>query len=150
MRALIQRVSKASVAIGDNLVSEINQGLLILVCAMADDSDLNVERMAAKISKIRIFSDENGKMNKSIVDIGGEALIVSQFTLAADTTRGNRPGFSSAAPPDKGEELYEYFIKELSKYDIVCKKGVFGGDMKISLVNDGPTTIWLDNADLSN
>ena len=150
MRALIQRVSKASVAIGDNLVSEINQGLLILVCAMADDSDLNVERMAAKISKIRIFSDENGKMNKSIVDIGGEALIVSQFTLAADTTRGNRPGFSSAAPPDKGEELYKYFIKELSKYDIDCKKGVFGGDMKISLVNDGPTTIWLDNADLSN
>ena len=150
MRALIQRVSKASVAIGDNLVSEINQGLLILVCAMADDSDLNVERMAAKISKIRIFSDENGKMNKSILDIGGGALIVSQFTLAADTTRGNRPGFSSAAPPDKGEELYEYFIKELSKYGIDCKKGVFGGDMKISLVNDGPTTIWLDNADLSN
>ena len=150
MRALIQRVSKASAAIGDTVVSEINQGLLILVCAMADDSDLNVERMAAKISKIRIFSDENGKMNKSILDIGGEALIVSQFTLAADTTRGNRPGFSSAAPPDKGEELYEYFIKELSKYDIDCKKGVFGGDMEISLVNDGPTTIWLDNADLSN
>ena len=150
MRALIQRVSKASVAIGDNLVSEINQGLLILVCAMTDDNDLNVERMAAKISKIRIFSDENGKMNKSILDIGGEALIVSQFTLAADTTRGNRPGFSSASPPDKGEELYEYFIKELNKYDIDCKKGVFGGDMEISLVNDGPTTIWLDNADLSN
>jgi len=106
--------------------------------------------MAAKISKIRIFSDENGKMNRSILDIGGEALIVSQFTLAADTTRGNRPGFSSAAPPDKGEELYEYFIKELNKYHIDCKKGVFGGDMKISLVNDGPTTIWLDNADLSN
>tara|TARA_A100001011_G_scaffold255672_1_gene263937 strand:+ start:430 stop:888 length:459 start_codon:yes stop_codon:yes gene_type:complete len=150
MRALIQRVSKASVSIGDNLVSEINQGLLILVCAMTDDNDLNVERMAAKISKIRIFSDENGKMNKSILDIGGEALIVSQFTLAADTTRGNRPGFSSAAPPDKGEELYEYFIKELNKYDIDCKMGVFGGDMEISLVNDGPTTIWLDNADLSN
>ena len=150
MRALIQRVSKASVSIGDNLVSEINQGLLILVCAMTDDNDLNVERMAAKISKIRIFSDENGKMNKSILDIGGEALIVSQFTLAADTTRGNRPGFSSAAPPDKGEELYEYFIKELNKYDIDCKKGVFAGDMKISLVNDGPTTIWLDNTDLSN
>ena len=118
MRALIQRVSKASVAIGDTVVSEINQGLLILVCAMADDNDLNVEHMAAKISKIRIFSDENGKMNKSIIDIGGEALIVSQFTLAADTTRGNRPGFSSAAPPDKGEELYEYFIKELSKYEL--------------------------------
>ena len=150
MRALIQRVSKASVAIGDTVVSEINQGLLILLCAMAEDNDLNVEHMAAKISKIRIFSDENGKMNKSILDIGGEALIVSQFTLAADTTRGNRPGFSSAAPPDKGEELYEYFIKELSKYDIDCKKGVFGGDMEISLVNDGPTTIWLDNTDLSN
>ena len=150
MRALIQRVSKASVSIGDNLISDINQGLLILVCAMADDSDLNVERMAAKISKIRIFSDENGKMNKSILDIGGEALIVSQFTLAADTTRGNRPGFSSAAPPDKGDQLYEYFIKELKKFGIHCKKGVFGGDMKISLVNDGPTTIWLDNADLSN
>ena len=150
MRALIQRVTKASVNINEELISEINQGLLILVCAMSEDEESDAEQMASKISKIRIFSDENGKMNKSILDIGGEALIVSQFTLAADTSRGNRPGFSSAAPPDKGEELYEYFIKELSKYDIDCKKGVFGGDMKISLVNDGPTTIWLDNADLSS
>ena len=150
MRALIQRVTKASVSINEELLSETNKGLLILICAMSEDKERDAEQMASKISKIRIFNDENGKMNKSILDIGGEALIVSQFTLAADTTRGNRPGFSSAAPPDKGEELYEYFIKELNKYDIDCKKGVFGGDMKISLVNDGPTTIWLDNADLSS
>ena len=147
MRALIQRVSQASVAIDDKLISEIQNGLLILICAMSDDNELDADRMASKISKMRIFNDENGKMNKSIIDVGGAALIVSQFTLSADTTRGNRPGFSSAASPDKGEELYEYFVKEFQKYVVNSKKGVFGGDMKVSLVNDGPTTIWIDNKD---
>ena len=117
---------------------------------MSEDKERDAEQMASKISKIRIFNDENGKMNKSIIDIAGEALVVSQFTLAADTSRGNRPGFSYAAQPEKGEILYEYFTKKLQELGINCKKGVFGGDMKISLVNDGPTTIWLDNADLSN
>ena len=147
MRALIQRVSQASVTVNKNLVSEIKYGFLIFICAMAEDDELDAERMASKISKIRVFNDENGKMNKSILDIEGEALIISQFTLAADTSRGNRPGFSSAAPPDKGESLYEYFINEFQKYGIRCKKGVFGGDMKVSLLNDGPITIWIDNKD---
>ena len=147
MRALIQRVSQASVKIDGKTISEINQGLLILVCAMADDNEIEAEKMASKISKIRIFNDENGKMNKSIKDINGEALIVSQFTLAADTSRGNRPGFSYAAHPVKGEKLYQYFTKQLQDIDINCKMGVFGGDMEVSLINDGPTTIWLDNKD---
>ena len=147
MRALIQRVSKASVNINEELISEIKQGLLILVCAMSEDEESDAEQMASKISKIRIFNDENGKMNKSIIDIAGEALVVSQFTLAADTSRGNRPGFSYAAHPKKGEKLYEFFTNKLEEIGINCQKGVFGGDMKISLVNDGPTTIWLDNKD---
>ena len=108
MRALIQRVTKASVNINEELISEINQGLLILVCAMSEDEESDAEQMASKISKIRIFNDENGKMNKSIIDITGEALVVSQFTLAADTSRGNRPGFSYAAHPEKGEKLFQF------------------------------------------
>ena len=146
MRALIQRVSQASVTIDNEVISEIKHGLLVFICAMSEDTKLNAEKMALKISKIRIFNDENGKMNKSILDIGGVALVVSQFTLSADTTRGNRPGFSAAATPEKGEILYEYFSKELQKYGIPVKKGVFGGDMKVSLLNDGPATIWIDNA----
>lgn len=147
MRALIQRVSQANVKIDEKIISEIKQGLLVLVCAMADDTEIEAEQMASKISKIRIFNDENGKMNKSIKDINGEALVVSQFTLAADTSRGNRPGFSYAAHPEKGEKLYEYFTTKLQDMDINCKMGVFGGDMEVSLINDGPTTIWLDNKD---
>ena len=147
MRALIQRVSQANVKIDEKIISEIKRGLLVLVCAMADDTEIEAEQMASKISKIRIFNDENGKMNKSIKDINGEALVVSQFTLAADTSRGNRPGFSYAAHPERGEKLYEYFTKKLQELDINCKMGVFGGDMMVSLINDGPTTIWLDNKD---
>ena len=107
MRALIQRVTQASVSIDNNTISEIKQGLLILVCAMNDDNEEDAEKMASKISKIRIFNDAAGKSNKSIIDINGEALVVSQFTLAADTSRGNRPGFSYAAHPEQGEKLYE-------------------------------------------
>ena len=147
MRALIQRVSQANVKIDEKIISEIKRGLLVLVCAMADDTENEAEQMASKISKIRIFNDENGKMNKSIKDINGEALVVSQFTLAADTSRGNRPGFSYAAHPEKGEKLYKYFTTKLQDMDINCKMGVFGGDMEVSLINDGPTTIWLDNKD---
>lgn len=145
MRALIQRVSQASVTIDNEVISEIKHGLLVFICAMSEDTELHAEKMALKISKIRIFNDENGKMNKSILDIGGEAIVVSQFTLSADTTRGNRPGFSSAAIPEKGEILYDFFAKELQKYGMTVKKGVFGADMKVSLLNDGPTTIWIDN-----
>ena len=147
MRALIQRVTQASVSVDNRTIAEIKQGLLILVCAMNDDNEEDAEKMASKISKIRIFNDEAGKLNKSIIDINGEALVVSQFTLAADTSRGNRPGFSYAAHPRQGEKLYEYFTQQLQNQKINCKKGVFGGDMKVSLVNDGPITIWLDNKD---
>ena len=145
MRALIQRVSQASVTIDNEVISEIKHGLLVFICAMSEDTELHAEKMALKISKMRIFNDENGKMNKSILDIGGEAIVVSQFTLSADTTRGNRPGFSSAAIPEKGEILYDFFSKELQKYGMTVKKGVFGADMKVFLLNDGPTTIWIDN-----
>ena len=145
VRALIQRVSEANVKINDELISEIDRGLLILICAMTGDSNSDVEQMALKISKIRIFNDEQGKMNKSVLDIGGEALVVSQFTLAADTSRGNRPGFSYAAPPDEGRRLYEKFVEELIKVGVKSKKGRFGENMKVSLINDGPTTIWIDS-----
>ncbi|MEE2774996.1 MAG: D-aminoacyl-tRNA deacylase [Pseudomonadota bacterium] len=147
MRALIQRVSKASVSIDGNLISEIKYGLLIFICAMADDVELDAEKMASKISKIRIFNDKDGKMNKSLIDIGGEALIVSQFTLAADTSRGNRPGFSTAAAPEAGKKLYKHFIGEFKNLGITTKEGQFGGDMKVSILNDGPITVWIDNRD---
>ena len=145
VRALIQRVSEANVKINNELISEIDRGLLILICAMTGDSNSDVEQMALKISKIRIFNDDKGKMNKSVLDIGGEALVVSQFTLAADTSRGNRPGFSYAAPPDEGRRLYEKFVEELIKVGVKSKKGRFGENMKVSLINDGPTTIWIDS-----
>ena len=145
MRALIQRVTQANVKIDGQTISEISQGLLIFVCAMVEDNEIDAEQMASKISKIRIFNDDNGKMNKSILDIEGEALVVSQFTLAADTSRGNRPGFSYAAHPEKGEKLYNFFANKLQEMDIKTRKGVFGGNMEVSIVNDGPTTIWIDN-----
>ena len=145
MRALIQRVSKASVAVDSELIAKIDQGLLILICAMVGDEISDVEKMAAKISKLRIFNDEFGKMNRSILDIRGSSLVVSQFTLAADTSRGNRPGFSYAASPEQGRDLYERFVDELVTFGVPSQKGLFGEDMKVSLVNDGPITIWIDS-----
>ena len=147
MRVLIQRVAKASVTVRDKVISKIDQGLLIFVCAMSEDSESQAEVLAKKISNLRIFSDSEGKMNKSIIDIKGQCLVVSQFTLAADTKRGNRPGFSYAANPDKGLELYEYFADFLSSLNIETQKGVFGEDMMVNIENDGPTTIWIDTDD---
>ena len=147
MRVLIQRVAKASVTVRDKVISKIDQGLLIFVCAMSEDSESQAEVLAKKISNLRIFSDSEGKMNKSIIDIKGQCLVVSQFTLAADTKRGNRPGFSYAAKPDKGLELYEYFADFLSSLNIETQKGVFGEDMMVNIENDGPTTIWIDTDD---
>ncbi|MEL6685013.1 MAG: D-aminoacyl-tRNA deacylase [Pseudomonadota bacterium] len=144
MRALIQRVTDASVRVDGAVIGEIGIGLLILVCAMEGDEPEHSKVLAAKISKLRIFTDEAGKMNKSLVDIGGAALIVSQFTLAADTSRGNRPGFSTAAKPDVGRALYEQFIKDMSDLGIPTATGSFGADMAVSLTNDGPVTIWMD------
>ena len=144
MRALIQRVSEASVTVDGAVIGEIGPGLLILICAMQGDEEAQADKLAAKIAKLRIFKDEHGRMNRSVKDIDGSALVVSQFTLAADTSRGNRPGFSTAASPDDGNRLYEYFADQVAAQDITTAKGQFGADMKVSLLNDGPVTIWLD------
>lgn len=145
MKALIQRVSEAAVRVDGAVVGEIAQGLLVLICAMEGDEEANADKLAAKIAKLRIFTDDAGKMNRSVLDIGGSVLVVSQFTLAADTSRGNRPGFSTAAHPSVGEPLYEYFADQMRAQGLPVAQGQFGADMKVSLVNDGPITIWMEN-----
>ncbi|MGX0975541.1 D-tyrosyl-tRNA(Tyr) deacylase [Roseovarius sp. MBR-51] len=145
MRALLQRVSEASVAVDGETIGRCGRGLLILVCAMQGDTQANAERLAAKVAKLRIFPDEAGKMNRSLIDIGGSVLVISQFTLAADTSRGNRPGFSTAADPETGHQLYLHFAQQFAEQRIPTKLGQFGADMKVSLVNDGPVTIWMES-----
>ena len=147
MRAVVQRVSEASVTVEGALVGEIGPGLLILVCAMQGDGPADVEKLAGKIAKLRIFKDDAGKMNLSVKDAGGAALVVSQFTLAADL-RGNRPGFSSAAAPEDGKRLYEAFADRLGAEGFSVRRGIFGADMDVSLLNQGPVTIWMDTASL--
>lgn len=144
MRALVQRVSEAAVRVDGEVLGEIGPGLLILVCAMQGDDDGKPRLLAERLSKLRIFRDGAGKMNLSLNDTGGAALVVSQFTLAADTSRGNRPGFSAAAPPAEGERLYELFATEIGRLGIPTARGRFGADMKVSLVNDGPVTICVE------
>jgi len=145
MRALLQRVSEASVTVDGRVVGRIGPGLLILVCAMPDDDAVRCEALAAKIAKLRVFRDAAGKMNLALPDIGGAALVVSQFTLAADTARGNRPGFSGAAPPALGQALYDHFADHLASLGLPVERGVFGAEMQVALVNDGPVTIWMEN-----
>ena len=144
MRALIQRVRQARVDVDDDTIGQIEQGLLVLVCAMQGDTEENGGKLALKISKLRIFRDEAGKMNKSLLDVGGAALIVSQFTLAADTSRGNRPGFSAAATPETGRALFERFCAQMAALGIPVATGAFGADMAVTLTNDGPVTLWLE------
>ena len=144
MRALIQRVSEAQVTVAGKTVGQVGPGLLVLICAMQGDGEAQADQLAAKIAKLRIFRDDQGRMNRSVRDTGGGALVVSQFTLAADTARGNRPGFSTAAPPDEGERLYQYFAAALGAQGVPVETGEFGADMKVALVNDGPVTIWMD------
>lgn len=144
MRALIQRVSEASVAVDRETIGAIGPGLLVLVCAMDGDGPAQAEQLATKISKLRIFKDENGKMNRSVLDTSGSVLVVSQFTLAADTRSGNRPGFSNAAAPELGKQLYEHFANHMSTLGLTTATGCFGADMKVQLLNDGPVTIWMD------
>ncbi|MBR9652526.1 D-aminoacyl-tRNA deacylase [Thalassovita aquimarina] len=144
MRALLQRVSHASVTVDGDVIGRTGPGLLILICAVQGDGEAQADQLAAKVSKLRIFKDEAGKMNRSVVDIGGSALVVSQFTLAADTSRGNRPGFSAAAAPDEGRALYEYFAAKLAETGVPVETGEFGADMKVELLNDGPVTIWME------
>jgi D-tyrosyl-tRNA(Tyr) deacylase len=144
VRALVQRVAEARVTVEGAVIGEIGEGLLILVCAMAGDDEAAALRLARRTARLRIFRDEAGRMNRSLLDTGGAALVVSQFTLAADTSSGNRPGFSAAAPPDLGEALYLRFAEALSAEGIPVATGRFGADMQVALVNDGPVTIWLE------
>jgi D-aminoacyl-tRNA deacylase len=144
VRALIQRVSRASVTVSGETLGAIGPGLMILVCAMQGDDATRAAALARKIALLRILRDDDGKMNRAILDTGGEALVVSQFTLAADTTRGNRPGFSAAADPATGERLYEAFADALASQGVPVQRGRFGADMQVALVNDGPVTVWLE------
>lgn len=144
MRCLLQRITGAKVEIAGRTVGETGPGLMILVCAMRDDEETNAEQLARKVVNLRIFADEAGKMNRSLIDAGGGALVVSQFTLAADTSRGNRPGFSMAAEPERGRALYEHFCTALGGHGVTVATGEFGADMQVTLTNDGPVTIWLE------
>ncbi|MDQ0568264.1 D-tyrosyl-tRNA(Tyr) deacylase [Variovorax paradoxus] len=146
MKAVVQRVASARVDIAGQTVGAIGAGLLVLLCAERGDADALADRMLAKILKLRIFSDEAGKMNRSLQDIGGGLLVVSQFTLAADVSGGNRPSFTQAAAPDEGRRLYDYFVARARAAHPVVATGEFGADMQVHLVNDGPVTIPLQMA----
>ncbi len=143
MRALVQRTVQASVTVEGSVVGAIGAGLVVLVCAMRGDTEAEADWLAGKVARLRIFRDEAGRMNRSLLDIGGAALVVSQFTLAAET-KGNRPGFSTAAAPEDGARLYGLFAERLQALGLEVQRGVFGADMRVELVNDGPVTIWLD------
>lgn len=141
MLALVQRVREARVEVSGEVVGQIGPGLLVMVCAQPQDEHTQAERLVDKLLKLRIFSDEAGKMNRSVVDVGGGLLIVSQFTLAADTSGGNRPSFTGAAPADQGRRLYEQVVATARARHAPVAAGVFGADMQVHLVNDGPVTI---------
>jgi len=143
MKAVLQRVANARVDISGRTVGAIDSGLLVLLCAERGDVDALADRMLAKILKLRIFADEAGKMNRSVQDIGGGLLVVSQFTLAADASGGNRPSFTQAAPPDEGRRLYEYFVAQARAAHPVVATAEFGADMQVHLLNEGPVTIPL-------
>lgn len=145
MKAVIQRVKNANVCIEGKVCGECNEGYMILFCAVEGDTEEEISLLARKVSMLRIFCDEDEKMNKSILDVNGEILCISQFTLAADTKKGNRPSFINAMGPDKASEYYDRFCDELLNLGVKkVAKGVFGADMQVSLVNDGPVTICLD------
>ena len=148
MRALLQRVSHASVTVDEQVVGQIGQGLLVLLGVGQNDSEVQVKTLADKIVHLRIFGDEEGKMNRSLLDIEGEVLVVSQFTLYADTRRGRRPSFTDAAPPDVAEPLCERFKDAVAAYGLKVAGGVFGAHMDVELLNDGPVTIWLESEKL--
>ncbi len=145
MRIVIQRVTRASVTVDKKIIGKIGKGFLIFLGVSDTDNEQVAERLAEKISNLRIFDDKNGKTNLSIKDVGGEALVVSQFTLYADCKKGNRPSFTNAGNPDKAEKLYEYFISLMEEKEIKTAHGSFGADMKVDILNDGPFTVLLDS-----
>lgn len=145
MKFVIQRVSHASVTVHEETIGRINQGYLVLIGVGKEDTREDADRLMKKMIGLRIFSDENGKINKSLKDVNGELLLVSQFTLYADCRHGNRPGFTEAAGPDMANELYEYIIESCKKEVAVVERGEFGADMKVELLNDGPFTILLES-----
>ena len=145
MRAVIQRVSHAKVVVDDNTVGQIGKGFMILLGVHEQDTQTDVDYLVGKISKLRVFEDDQQKMNRSIIDVGGEILSISQFTLFADTKKGNRPSFVQAAKPDTAIPLYEAFNEGLRQAGIPVETGIFGADMKCHLVNDGPVTIIIDS-----
>lgn len=145
MRALVQRVRSAHVEVAGARVGEIGPGILVLLGVGHGDTEQDAEALAAKIVKLRIFADAAGKMNRSVQEAGGAALIVSQFTLYADTTRGNRPSYTGAAAPEVAAALYEFFSEQLRRRGLTVAQGVFGADMQVHLVNDGPVTVWLEH-----
>ena len=144
MRALLQRVSEASVEVAGERIAGIGPGLLALVAAGQGDGREDAARLAGKMARLRIFEDEDGRMNRAVADAGGAVLVVSQFTLYADTSRGNRPGFTAAAAPELGSELVDAVVEELRALGLDVQTGRFGAHMQVALVNDGPVTIWLD------
>lgn len=149
MKAVLQRVTHAQVVVDGELISEIGQGFLVLLGVDNTDTKEDADILSRKISGMRVFEDENGKMNLSLTDVGGELLVISQFTLLADCKKGRRPSFVNAGAPDMANELYEYFCERIKTDGIsTVKKGIFGADMKVSLLNDGPVTILLDSKEL--
>ena len=146
MRALLQRVTRASVRVDDTVTGAIERGLLVLLGIGQGDGEAQVRILVDKIVQLRIFEDEAGKMNRSLLDIHGEVLVVSQFTLYADTRKGRRPSFTDAAPPAIAEPLYERFKEVVAAYGLHVASGVFGAYMQVELLNDGPVTLWLDSA----
>ncbi len=144
MRSVIQRVKQASVTIEGELVGKIDQGLLVLFAVHVDDTDDKIEKMAQKILKLRIFEDEEGKMNRSVTDCSGSILVVSQFTLYGDASSGNRPSFIESARPEKAIPMYEAFVEGLKKSGLKIETGMFGANMAVELINDGPVTLMID------
>jgi D-tyrosyl-tRNA(Tyr) deacylase len=144
VRAVVQRVSSARVRVAGEVVGEIGTGVCVLVGVARGDDETTADRLAAKTARLRIFADEEGRFDRSVMDVGGVALVVSQFTLLADATRGNRPSFTGAAPPEDAEPLYERFCEELESLGVPVRRGVFGAKMEVELANDGPVTIILD------
>lgn len=145
MRAIVQRVKEASVTVDEKKVSEISRGLLVFLGVGKEDSKSDLEYLVDKVLGLRIFEDADKKMNRSLLDINGELLVVSQFTLYGDVRKGRRPSFSESAAPDLGEKLYRLFIERAKNKNIEVKEGIFGADMKVNLLNDGPVTILLDS-----